>query len=88
MSDENRFAVKVYKSTSSSPPAELATKAHSISLQADGTLTVIGERQWRVFQPQLWGRIEVEWLQPLPPLPERSATAKDSFRPLSLELHR
>ena len=69
MSDTNKFSVIITKLTGgSSRPARLATKAHTITLSPDGTLTIRGERQQRVLRPDMWDTYTVTWREPVPPL--------------------
>jgi len=56
----NRYSVTVRKvTTAGHDPAELKTKAHTVQLGSDGTLTVAGEKQRRNFGPGDWDSLEV-----------------------------
>jgi hypothetical protein len=76
MADTNRFFVSVTKlCVGNSDPTLLETKAHTITLTADGTLTVEGVKQRRVFSPDMWDRYAVAWIEPQPPF---SRSTKDA----------
>jgi hypothetical protein len=67
MTESNKFSVAVTKLTEgNTEPALLATKAHTIALSADGTLTIQGEKQKRVFRPDMWDGYTVMWIEPKP----------------------
>ena len=56
----NRYSVTVKKvTTAGHDPAQLETKAHTLQLGPDGTLTVAGEKQRRAFPPGEWDSLEV-----------------------------
>ncbi|HEY1606076.1 MAG TPA: hypothetical protein VGF77_10825 [Allosphingosinicella sp.] len=64
----NQYAIRVYMPVvGRDGEAELATKANQIELAQDGTLKVTAEKATRVFRPNLWNRLEVEWLAPQEP---------------------
>lgn len=57
----NCYSVTVKKvTTADQEPAELKTKAHTLQLGSDGTLTVDGEKQHRAFGPGDWDSLEVK----------------------------
>ncbi len=64
MSNEaNRYSVAIRNLTAEgAAPAVLETKAHTIDLAPDGTLTVIGEKQRRISIPGNWDSYEVRCL--------------------------
>ena len=67
MSESNKFSVAVTKVVGENiEPTILATKANTVTLSADGTLTILGERQKRVFRPGLWDGYTVTWIEPQP----------------------
>jgi hypothetical protein len=67
MTESNKFSVAVTKLTGgNTEPAVLSTKAHTITLSADGTLTIQGEKQKRVFRPDMWDGYTVTWIEPKP----------------------
>jgi hypothetical protein len=67
MTESNKFSVAVTKLIEgNAEPALLATKAHAITLSADGTLTIQGEKQKRVLRPEMWDGYTVTWIEPKP----------------------
>ncbi len=67
MPGTNKFSVAVTKLTGDNiEPALLETRAHTIALSADGTLTILGEKQKRVLRPGMWDRYTVAWIDPQP----------------------
>ena len=64
---EAKYAVTVWLASEDKPTrAELAVKAHTVTVDADGTLVVLsGERGCRVIPPTMWDSLTVERLVPL-----------------------